>query len=135
MTERGSAVFLFPALFAILLLLIAVTIDAAVAHLAARSLRDAADTAALTVAADASDPESLREGTFRIDLRSARSEAIRAVRINAPASMTVRSVRVTVRGDRVDVTATATVPTIFARVFRASPPHVTVTGSSRIWRD
>ncbi|GIU83741.1 MAG: hypothetical protein KatS3mg008_0516 [Acidimicrobiales bacterium] len=115
--------------------MIAVTVDAAAAHLAARSLRDAADSAAITVAATAGDPALLRQGVFQINIHSAQREAFRAVRINTPTSVAVQSVRVTVRGDRVDVTATATIPRIFARVFRASPSYVTVTGSARLWRD
>lgn len=114
--ERGSVLMLMPAAVLIVLLLGAITVDAAVVYLAQREAYNVAFDAANDAAGAGLDVDLLRR-TGEIAYDPARVAAIARRSVHA-AGGDLHLVAATIDGDAVVVTVEATVDHVFAPAFR-----------------
>ena len=131
MHERGSVLALVPAAVLVLVVLGALTVDAAVAFLGQRELADAAAAAANDAAGAAVSDAAYytgAAGTLSLDATRAGEVARRAVAASGLRGVAVEDVAVDVRGPVVCVRVSGRVPYLFARALPFAAHEARVTG-------
>ncbi len=133
--ERGSALLLFPAAVAVVLVLAAIAVDLSIAFLGERALTVAAAAAANDAVAAGLDEAAFRStGTYRLDpvrAETAARSTIDRQRSSLPAHL---EIAVAVEDDRVTVRLAGSVPYLFAPSVPGAPRQVEVdaTAEARI---
>lgn len=124
--ERASALFLFPALALVVVVLGALAVDVALVHLAERQAFAAAAAAANDAATYGLDPAALRAGEEpRLDPARARRAAEQALAGGQPIGR-ADPPQVEVVGTTVTVTVSLEVDRVFARGVPRAPRSTTV---------
>ncbi|MBK9181086.1 MAG: hypothetical protein IPM45_16275 [Acidimicrobiales bacterium] len=133
--ERGSALLLFPAAVAVVLVLSAIAVDLSIALLGQRELAAAAAAAANDAVAAGLDEAAFRStGEYRLDPARVDAAVRSSIDGQRPGLPDRLEVGVVVRGDRVTVRLVGSVPYLFAPAVPGGPrrAEVAATAEARI---